>query len=63
MIPCIVKNCVSGRSLTSGYGYCAIHHAVACNPVLFAQALSSQVSQNMKAFAEDIERGIYPKGV
>jgi hypothetical protein len=61
-VPCIYKSCVSYRSEKSGYGYCSIHHQVACDPILFAKALSSQISPDMKEFAKDLDRGLYKKG-
>lgn len=61
-IPCRYKPCVSFAKNSSTYGYCSIHDLVACDARTFDLALKGQISAAVRQFAEDVDRGLYPKG-
>jgi hypothetical protein len=69
-IPCRVKTCPAlavsdpkQSALSNSFLYCPIHLSVAADGAKLDLARAGKMGPAMKAFAEDIDRGIYPKKV
>ena len=60
--PCKYKSCVSFSTTKSRLGYCSIHDLVANDPNTHQLALKGQLSAGLRTFAEDLDKGAYPKG-
>jgi hypothetical protein len=59
-VPCRYSRCPAFKSERSPFGYCTIHNQVATVKDIYDKALAGRVSAELKLFAQDLDRGIFP---
>ena len=58
---CRVKNCPALRVAQSVHGYCSVHFAVSSRIEMFDLALKGKMTPLLRDFAEQLDKGLYPR--